>query len=102
MSRPWRQGRFVATGDPASTARGSLTLSVIREQLADVMASRIADDAQLHYLDGHLLYGPDDAADHPLPDNLHPDADTHQMIGERFARLTLTGQHGPFAARPAR
>ncbi|MET0701389.1 MAG: GDSL-type esterase/lipase family protein, partial [Mycobacterium sp.] len=87
--------RFQATGDPAAVAGGSLTLSVIREQLAAIMAARMADDPQLHYLDGHALYGPDDFAEHPLPDNLHPDAATHQLIGERFARLAFSAQ-GPF------
>jgi hypothetical protein len=89
--------RFLATGDPTGVARGSLTLSVIREQLAAIMSSRIADDPHLHYRDGHLLYGPDDFAEHPLPDNLHPDAATHQIIGERFARMAFAAR-GPFAA----
>jgi len=32
----------------------------------------------------------------PLPDGLHPDAQTHAMIGERFAaRVFAAG--GPFA-----
>lgn len=88
--------RFLATGDPESTARGSLTLSVIREQLDDIMSSRIAEDPHLHYLNGHALYGPDDAAEHPLPDNLHPDATTHRLIGERFARAAFVAQ-GPFS-----
>jgi GDSL-like Lipase/Acylhydrolase family len=86
---------FRATGDPADTAGGSLTLSVIREQLEDIMTARIADDPHLHYLDGRLLYGPDDVVDHPLPDNLHPDAVTHQIIGERFARMVFAAA-GPF------
>ena len=81
--------RFIATGDPAATGRGSLTLSVIREQLAGLMNARTADDPNLHYLDGHDLYGPDDIADHPLPDNLHPDAATHVVIAERFARVAF-------------
>jgi hypothetical protein len=90
--------RFIATGDPADTARGSLTLAVIREQLGAIMTSRIADDPNLHYIDGNLLYGPEDVADHPLPDNLHPDAVTHQIIGDRFARLAFSAS-GPFAAK---
>ncbi|OYN78986.1 lipase [Mycolicibacterium sphagni] len=80
------QVRFRATGDPAETSRGKLTLSVIRERLAHIVRSRAEDDAHLDYLDGHDLYGPQDFAEHPLPDNLHPDATTHQMIGQRFAR----------------
>lgn len=90
--------RFVATGDPASVSRGSLTLSVIREQLAGLMSVRIPDDPHLHYLDGLDLYGPDDIADHPLPDNLHPDADTHLLIAERFARAAFAVD-GPLARR---
>jgi hypothetical protein len=90
--------RFMATGDPASVSRGSLTLSVIREQLAGLMAARTADDPHLHYLDGHDLYGPDDFADHPLPDNLHPDAATHVAIAERFARVAFAVD-GPLRRR---
>lgn len=80
------QVRFQATGDPAEISRGKLTLSVIRERLAHIVRSRAGDDPHLDYLDGHDLYGPSDFADHPLPDNLHPDAATHRLIGERFAR----------------
>ena len=47
---------------------------------------RAADDPNLHYLDGRDLYGEADAAELPLPDQLHPDAATHRRIGERFAR----------------
>jgi len=90
--------RFIATGDPAAVNRDSLTLTVIRDQLANVMAARAAADPNLHYLDGHDLYGPTDHADHPLPDNLHPDAATHRMIAERFVHLAFTAD-GPFAPR---
>lgn len=88
--------RFVATGDPAAASRGSLTLSVIRDQLADLVAARMAEDPNLHYLDGHDLYGPNDFAAHPLPDALHPDAATHLLIGERFARVAFA-PGGPLA-----
>ena len=40
------------------------------------MARRRADDVHLHYLDGRELYGEADAARLPLPDALHPDAET--------------------------
>ena len=43
-------------------------------------------DPAIGYVDGLTLYGPDDA---PLPDQLHPDAATHHLIGERFAQSTL-------------
>ncbi|MBJ7340501.1 SGNH/GDSL hydrolase family protein [Mycolicibacterium sp.] len=89
------QIRFNATGDPADATRGRLTLSVVRDQLTEIMAARAVDDPQLYYLDGQELYGTDDFADRPLPDNLHPDASTHEIIGQRFARLAFSPQ-APF------
>ncbi|MEU9226176.1 SGNH/GDSL hydrolase family protein [Streptomyces massasporeus] len=88
---------FAAMGDPAQTAAGKLTLTVIREELARIVEQRAADDPNLHYLDGLDLYGPKDAAAHPLPDNIHPDAATHRHIGDRFHELAFTNG-GPFAA----
>ncbi len=79
--------RFAAAGDPAQVAAGKLTLNVIREQLARVVEQRAVDDPNLHYLDGREMYGEDDYAARPLVDELHPDAHTHELIGERFARL---------------
>lgn len=79
--------RFVASGDPAGVAAGQLTLTVIREQLAKIVEQRAAHDQNLRYLDGLRLYGETDFADHPLPDGLHPDAETQQLIGRRFAEL---------------
>lgn len=76
--------RFVATGDPADTATGRLTLRVIRDALREIVERR-SDDPQLSFLDGLALYGADDAEQHPLPDALHPDTATHELIGERFA-----------------
>ncbi|MFC8241747.1 GDSL-type esterase/lipase family protein [Streptomyces chartreusis] len=89
--------RFVAMGDPAERASGKLTLGVIREELSRIVEQRVADDPNLHYLDGRELYGETDSAELPLPDDLHPDAATHRRIGERFARLAFTAE-GPFAA----
>ncbi|MBT1090233.1 GDSL-type esterase/lipase family protein [Streptomyces sp. Tu102] len=89
--------RFVAMGDPAERASGKLTLGVIREELSRIVKQRVADDPNLHYLDGRELYGETDSAELPLPDDLHPDAATHRRIGERFARLAFTAE-GPFAA----
>jgi hypothetical protein len=88
---------FTATGRTGDTELGRLTLRVIREALAEV-AERRAGDPHLHYLDGTTLYGEADAAEHPLPDALHPDTATHQLIGERFAGYAF-GPGGPFAAR---
>lgn len=90
--------RFVAMGDPAERASGKLTLGVIRDELSRIVKQRAADDPNLHHLDGRDLYGEADAAELPLPDDLHPDAATHRRIGERFARLAFTTD-GPFADR---
>lgn len=80
--------RFIATGTPGDTAGGRLTLEVIRDALAEVVAAR-SDDTQLRYLDGRALYGPEDAEDLPLPDALHPSTEAHALIGSRFADLAL-------------
>ncbi|MFE9724849.1 GDSL-type esterase/lipase family protein [Streptomyces sp. NPDC005794] len=87
---------FRAQGDPAETAAGKLTLSVIRDELARIVEQRAAEDPNLHYLDGRGLYGEEDAAELPLPDALHPDAATHRRIGERFAELAFHAG-GPLA-----
>lgn len=87
--------RFVAMGDPAEVALGRLTLEVIRAELARVVADRAADDPHLSYLDGRELYGEADHARLPLPDDLHPDAETHRLMGRRFADLAFA--QGPFA-----
>lgn len=83
------QMRFTATGDPAGTAQGKLTLRVIRREMERITRERAEQDAHLHFLDGLALYGEADAVDHPLPDALHPDAATHRIIGERFAGLAF-------------
>ncbi|MFJ9713191.1 GDSL-type esterase/lipase family protein [Streptomyces sp. NPDC101234] len=88
---------FTAAGDPADRANGKLTLAVIRDELARIVAQRSAEDPHLHHLDGRALYGEADAAELPLPDQLHPDAATHRRIGERFAGLAFAAG-GAFAA----
>ncbi|MFC9122268.1 GDSL-type esterase/lipase family protein [Streptomyces sp. NPDC057067] len=87
---------FRATGDPAETAAGKLTLSVIRVELARIVEQRAAEDPHLFHLDGRELYGEADSAELPLPDALHPDAATHRRIGERFAELAFRAG-GPLA-----
>jgi hypothetical protein len=94
------QLQFHAMGDPAERASGKLTLGVIRDELARIVAQRAADDSNLNYLDGRELYGEPDFAELPLPDQLHPDAATHLRIGERFAALAFT-PGGAFAGRTA-
>ncbi|CAN5712392.1 SGNH/GDSL hydrolase family protein [soil metagenome] len=89
---------FVATGDPAETRAGKLTLRVIRHELAAIVDQRSTSDPNLHYLDGLTLYGPDDFAEFPLADNLHPGPQVHQRVGRRFAdsiRLISTSASGP-------
>jgi hypothetical protein len=86
---------FTATGPHGEAPQ--LTLRIIRDALAS-LAERREDDPNLHYLDGTRLYGEQDADTHPLPDALHPDTATHQLIGERFARYAFA-PGGPFAAR---
>ncbi|MFF3349318.1 SGNH/GDSL hydrolase family protein [Streptomyces sp. NPDC002779] len=81
--------KFQALGDPAERATGKLTLKVIREELSRIVEQRTPEDPNLGYLDGLDLYGEQDWAEFPLPDDLHPDAATHRLIGDRFAKLVL-------------
>ncbi|MEU0098845.1 GDSL-type esterase/lipase family protein [Streptomyces sp. NPDC006267] len=90
--------RFMAMGDPAESAAGKLTLTVIRDELARLVAQRAAADPHLHYLDGLDLYNERDHAELPLPDDLHPDPATHRRIAERFAGLAF-GNGGPFTPK---
>ncbi|MCZ2850560.1 GDSL-type esterase/lipase family protein [Modestobacter sp. VKM Ac-2978] len=89
------QVQFMATGNPAEVAAGKLTLRVIREELARIVASRAEADLNLHYLDGLELYGEADGGALPLPDKLHPDAATHRLIARRFAEHVFA-PNGPF------
>jgi hypothetical protein len=95
--------RFSATGDPAEVSAGKLTLRVIRAELARIVAERAEDDPAIRYLDGLELYGETDHVALPLPDALHPDGETHRLIGARFADAAF-GPDGAFAATtsPAR
>ncbi|MGJ9373086.1 SGNH/GDSL hydrolase family protein [Nesterenkonia sp. CF4.4] len=90
--------RFTATGDPAESAAGKLTLDVIRAELARVVQQRSATDPNLYHLDGRVLYSEQDSAEHPLPDALHPDATAHRIMGERFAAAAAGLRLGPFHA----
>ncbi len=82
---------FRATGDP--TEPGKLTLTSIREALAEITAIRAKADPNLGYLDGRDLYGESDFAVHPLPDQLHPDSATHRLIADRFANHPFLTTH---------
>ena len=87
------QVRFVATGTEGDTAHGRLTLRVIRDALGDIAAQRQRDDTHLHFVDGLDLYSEADAKRFPLPDNLHPTAEAHALMGHRFADRLLAGAH---------
>jgi lysophospholipase L1-like esterase len=86
-----REGRllFRASGNAKEARQGKLTLRVIREQLRSIVQQRAQTDPNIHYLDGTSLYGASDNERLPLPDELHPDAATHQLMGERFADLVF-------------
>lgn len=86
--------QFIATGKKGDTTLGRLTLGAVRDALAEIIDSR-SEDPNLHYLDGRTLYGRHDAQHHPLPDGLHPDTDTHALMGQRFAD-NVFGQGGVF------
>ncbi|GIG27827.1 SGNH/GDSL hydrolase family protein [Cellulomonas marina] len=79
---------FATRCTPADAVDGRLTLSAIRDVLADVVAARrAAGDAALTYVDGRDLYGPENAERLPMRDRLHPDGPAHVLIGERAAPL---------------
>ncbi|WP_308798784.1 GDSL-type esterase/lipase family protein [Agromyces silvae] len=80
----------IAGGTTEHVAEGKLSLRSIRAALAEIVARRSATDPNLAYLDGLELYGGADASAMPLPDNLHPGADVHRLIGDRFATRILT------------
>ncbi|GAA2483160.1 GDSL-type esterase/lipase family protein [Streptomyces longisporus] len=94
------QLHFQAMGDPGERASGKLALGVIRDELARIVTQRAVEDPNLKYLDGRELYGESDHDELPLPDQLHPDADTHLRIGERFASLAFA-PGGAFAGHIA-
>jgi len=76
---------FVALGKPEETRAGKLNLSIVREHLKAIVEQRVRDDANMYYFDGLQLYGALDHERLPLPDRLHPDAETHRLIAARFA-----------------
>ncbi|MEJ8653375.1 GDSL-type esterase/lipase family protein [Streptomyces sp. MS1.AVA.3] len=86
-------GEITALGDPADVAGGALSLTVVRAELARIVAARQARDPHLYYLDGRELLGPDEV--HDLPDGLHPTAAAYRRMGKRFATRAFAN-HGPF------
>lgn len=89
-----RKGKLVfrASGNANEVGQGKLTLQVIRKQLEAIVRQRAKTDPNIRYLDGTELYGLTDNARLPLPDELHPNAETHLLIGQRFADLAFSGK----------
>lgn len=88
------------SGDADRLDADRLTLNRIRAELRRIVSARAEHDPHLEYLDGRELYGSADAERHPLPDRLHPDSATHELIGRRFAerigdRLAGTADRHP-------
>lgn len=82
-----RSDKWVTTaGTREQLAEGKLSLSVIRRELEEIVASRRDEDPRIDYLDGSLLYSAADSAGMPMPDNLHPGDDVNALIAERFAQ----------------
>ena len=88
-------GVTVALGTTVTEKQGALTLQQIRGIIEQVVAARVdAGDANLHYLDGRVLFDEGDL-DH-LPDALHPNGDGYIRMGERFAER-IFGSGGAFS-----
>jgi lysophospholipase L1-like esterase len=87
------QGRYITVSGLEELRLTCLTLTRIRSMISDIVSARSQlGDANLHYLNGLELFGPDDAGD--MPDDLHPNAGGYARMGDRFARLAL-GAGGP-------
>ncbi|WP_329353378.1 lipase [Streptomyces sp. NBC_01261] len=76
---------FVATTAPRDTAMGALTLGAVRQLVEDTVRRRALADSNLYLLDGRELLGEPDQ--HHLFDNVHPDSEGYEMMGNRFAAL---------------
>ncbi|MEV6759293.1 SGNH/GDSL hydrolase family protein [Streptomyces sp. NPDC051105] len=80
---PGTDGKVRTLDRPAELTVGALTLTRVRELLAEhVERRRKAGDHRLHLIDGTTLFGPEDTAD--LPDGLHPNAAGYARMAERL------------------
>ncbi|MEN9970323.1 MAG: hypothetical protein RLZZ229_531 [Actinomycetota bacterium] len=61
---------------------GELTLTGIREILAEIVATRSARDSNLFYLNGLELFDAIEAQ--TMPDGIHPDAEGYRVIAKHF------------------
>lgn len=89
MGGPPGARRATTEGVPDEVQRGRLSLSLTRDLLKQLAKSRSQEDSNVHYLDGRELYGRAEYESMPMQDDLHPDADAHRHMGERFAELVL-------------
>jgi lysophospholipase L1-like esterase len=65
-----------------------LTLQLIRQRVAEaVELLRQRGDANLHYVDGYELYGPEFLPH--MPDQLHPDAEGYRKLAQRYAEMVM-------------
>ena len=72
-----------SAGRETTTNAVGFTLADMRQEVAEaVQAMRNHGDANLHYVNGLELFGPDLA--HMLPDDLHPDAKGYKIMGRNF------------------
>ena len=83
-------GSGAAVSSPSTATRptspSERSLSWIRDYVRDAVARRAErGDANLHYVDGLDLFSLADAAD--LPDDLHPNGDGYERIGQRWHAL---------------
>ena len=76
-------GLISAAEDTSPQWVGELTLTMIREILAALVARR--NDPHLTYVSGLELFC--EADSHLMPDGLHPNADGYRLIGDRFTPL---------------
>lgn len=67
------------------------TLSAMREELEDAVdrIKRVKGDDNLYYFDGLTLFG-EDLVDDYLPDNLHPNGDGYEIMGQNAAKQILS------------
>jgi len=80
-------GGYAGLVRPSAIEDGALTLASVRAIMKGLVAQRrAAGDHNLHYLDGTTLLAKSDTD--MLPDHLHPDADGHRMIAQRFLAAT--------------
>ena len=80
------------------TNRVGMSLPLMRETLETLVAAlRGRGDANIHYLNGLDLLGPDDGDTKYEADGVHPNGDGYELIGRRFADLAFAPR-GPFAA----